>query len=98
MVKKVVWPPRAQKQLAHAYEYIFENSPQNAKKIREAILTSTRKLPAHPEKHPPDKYRKNNDKSFRAYELHRFRIAYRITEKEIIIVRVRHTKTDPVPY
>jgi plasmid stabilization system protein ParE len=98
MVKKVIWPARAQKQLAQAYEYILESSPQNAQKIKEAILTSTRKLPAHPEKHPPDKYRKNNDKSFRAYELHRLRIAYRVTEKEIIIVRVRHTKMEPKSY
>ena len=48
--------------------------------------------------YPPDKYRKNNDGSFRAYELHRYRIAYRVTEKEIIIVRVRHTGMEPKQY
>ena len=46
----------------------------------------------------PDKYRINNDGSFRAYELHRYRIAYRLTEKEIIILRVRHTSMEPKQY
>lgn len=98
MVKKVIWPPRAQKQLVKAYEYILANSYQNAEKVREAILASTRKLPAPPQKHPPDKYRKNNDKSFRAYEVHHYRIAYRVTEKQIIKVRIRHTKMEPSDY
>lgn len=98
MVREVIWPARAQKQLAKAYEYISESSYKNAERVREAILTSTRKLANHPEKHALDKYRMNNDGSFRAYELYHYRIAYRITEKHIIIVRVRHTKMEPRPY
>lgn len=38
------------------------------------------------------------DGSFRANELHSYRIAYRITENEIIIVRVRHTSMEPKSY
>ncbi len=98
MVREVRWPPRAQKQLANAYEHISIDSYQNAEKVKKDILASTHKLAANPEKHPPDKHRKNNDGSFRAYELHRYRIAYRITEKEIIIVRVRHTSMEPRNY
>jgi plasmid stabilization system protein ParE len=48
--------------------------------------------------YPADKYRKNNDGSFSANELHHYRIAYRFTEKEIIIVRVRHTSMEPKQY
>ena len=98
MVKEVRWPLAAQKQLAKVYEYILSDSYQNAEKVKEDILLSTRKLVVHPEMHPPDKYRRNNDGSFRAYELHRFRIAYRITDKAIIVVRVRHTSMEPKPY
>jgi plasmid stabilization system protein ParE len=98
MVKKVIWPLRAQKQLAKLYEYILLRSYQNAEKVKVDILASTRKLSANPEIHPADKYRKNNDGSFRAYELHRYRIAYRVTEKEIIILRVRHTSMEPTVY
>ena len=98
MTREVIWPLQAQKQLSKVYEYILESSYQNAEKVREAILASTRRLATHPENHPPDKYRMNNDGSFRAYELLHYRVAYRITEKQIIIVRVRHTKMEPLKY
>ncbi len=98
MVKKVIWPLHSQKQLAKAYEFILPDSYQNAEKVKADILASTRKLPANPEIHPPDKYRENNDGSFRAYELHHYRIAYWIAENEIIIVRVRHTGMEPKKY
>ena len=64
----------------------------------DGYLASTRRLGANPEIYPPDKYRNNNDGSFRAYELHHYRIAYRITEKEIIITRMRHTSMEPKQY
>ena len=98
MVREVRWPLIAQKQLGKAYNYLLPDSYQNAEKVKNAILLSTRKLAANPEMFPPDKYRKNNDGSFRAYELHHYRIAYRITKNEIIIIRVRHTGMEPKQY
>jgi plasmid stabilization system protein ParE len=98
MVREVRWPPRAQNQLENACKYILQDSYQNAEKVRADILESTRKLATNPEMYPPDKYRKNNDGSFRAYELHRYRIAYWVTKKEIIITRVRHTSMEPKQY
>ena len=75
MVREVKWPLQAQKQLVKIFEYILPDFYQNAQKIKDDILSSTRKLAANPEMYPLDKYRKNNDGSFRAYELHRYRIA-----------------------
>ncbi|MCY7311924.1 MAG: type II toxin-antitoxin system RelE/ParE family toxin [Bacteroidota bacterium] len=98
MVRKVIWPLPAQTQLAEIYKYILKSSYQNAEKVKADILASSRKLPANPEMYPADKYRKDNDGSFRAYELYHYRIAYRITEQEIIIVRVRHTAIEPRNY
>ena len=98
MVKEVRWPQRSQNQLAKAYKYISIDSYQNAEKVKKDILVSTHKLASNPDMYPPDKYRKNNDGSFRAYELHRYRIAYRVTEKEIIIICVRHTGMEPKQY
>ncbi|MES2774459.1 MAG: type II toxin-antitoxin system RelE/ParE family toxin [Bacteroidota bacterium] len=98
MVREVRWPLAAQKQLSKAYAYILKFSYQNAEKVKNDILSSTRKIAENPERYPPDKYRNNNDGSFRAYELHRYRIAYQFTEREIIIVRVRHTSMEPKQY
>ncbi|WP_119080756.1 type II toxin-antitoxin system RelE/ParE family toxin [Chitinophaga alhagiae] len=52
-------------------------------------------LLTHPEQCAPDKYKLNNDGSFRAFELHRLRVSYRYTGREIRIVRVRHTRMNP---
>jgi plasmid stabilization system protein ParE len=98
MVREVIWPKSVQNQLTKAYEYILADSFQNAEKVKEEILISTRKLSSNPEIYHIDKYRKNNDGTFRAYELHHYRISYRITEKQIIIVRIRHTKMEPRLY
>jgi plasmid stabilization system protein ParE len=98
MVKKVIWSRAAMQQLLKAYEYILPDSYQNAQKVKNDILVSTNKLSSYPEMYSLDKYRTNNDGSFRAYEIHRYRIAYRVTEKEIIITRVRHTSMEPLLY
>ena len=45
-----------------------------------------------------DKLKTNNDGSYRAFELYRYRIAYRFIEKEIRIFRVRHTSREPKEY
>lgn len=98
MVKEIRWPGIAQKQLLKAYLYILQFSLQNAEKVKNDILSSTNKIAENPERYPPDKFKLNNDGSFRAYEIHHYRIAYQIKEKEIIILRIRHTSMEPKPY
>ena len=94
-LRLVIWPEKARKQLQRAYLYIKKDSVQNAEKVRKEILEATRNLPPNPERFPADKYKKDNDGTFRAFELHRYRIAYQITDDEIIIVRIRHTSMKP---
>jgi plasmid stabilization system protein ParE len=52
----------------------------------------------HPEKHPPDRFKKDNNGNFRAFEKHSCRVAYYIAETEIRILRVRHVKQEPKEY
>jgi plasmid stabilization system protein ParE len=52
----------------------------------------------NPEKHPPDKYRTDKDKAFRAYELYKYRITYHVTEEQISVIRIRHSKMNPIPF
>lgn len=98
MVKLVIWPLKSQHQLEGIIKYIAADSYQNAEKVKVDILSSTRKIEQNPEMYPLDKYKKNNDGSFRAYEIHHYRIAYRITKDEIIITRIRHTSMVPKLY
>ena len=94
----VVWSKVAEASLKREYKRIKEESPKNAEKVRDGILSETRKLANHPEMYPPDKFKNKNLGNYRAFEKYSYRVAYRHTEKEIRILRVRHVKKEPKLY
>jgi plasmid stabilization system protein ParE len=94
----IKWNKSAINQLIKAIEYIEDDSVANAEKVKNEILASIADLASYPEKFPPDKYKQNNDKSFKAFELYHYRISYRFWKNEIRIIRIRHTKRSPKPY
>jgi plasmid stabilization system protein ParE len=98
MAFSIKWNRRAVKQFDDAITYIENDSLSNAKKFKRDILHKIDRLQKYPENHPPDKYKTNNDGTFRAFELHHYRIAYRTKENEVRIIRIRHTKMNPLNY
>lgn len=94
----VVWNKSAEAELRKAYNFIFLDSPQNARKVVNDIVDATIALANHPEKYGPDKYKQENDGQWRAFELYHYRITYRITPTEIRIVRLRHTSRNPLEF
>jgi plasmid stabilization system protein ParE len=74
----IVWNENAKKELKKIYEYILKDSSQNALKVRQKIIEHILSLLANPEKHPLDKYKINNDGTWRAFEIYRYRISYRV--------------------
>jgi addiction module RelE/StbE family toxin len=95
---KVVIDNEAKKSLQEAYRYIKKDSLQNAEKVKAKILASIKELVKNPERHGPDKYRLNNDGSYRAYEIYKYRITYHVAQDEIHVIRIRHTKMNPLEY
>ena len=53
-----VWSKQAKKQLQDAYDFILQDSLQNATNFRDEIIDITIDLPKHPEMFSPDKYKK----------------------------------------
>lgn len=94
----ITWSKTSLRQFEAAINYISLDSIQNAQKVRLDILNRINQLPAHPEIYTPDKYRINNDNSFRAFEIHRYRISYQVTSLKIYIIRIRHTSREPKLY
>lgn len=94
----VVWSNSAKKELRKAYEYIALDSLQNAQLVRDTIIDLTIELAIHPEKHPLDKFKNDNDGNWRAFEKYNYRVSYRILENQIRIVRIRHTSRSPLNY
>jgi len=93
-----VWSKRAIAELRKAYLYIQMDSVQNAEIVRDDIVDQTIDLCNYPTKFPPDKFKKNNDGTWRAFEKHHFRVSYRIMPNEIRIVRLRHTSRSPISF
>ncbi|NQZ75968.1 MAG: type II toxin-antitoxin system RelE/ParE family toxin [Ekhidna sp.] len=94
----VNWNLRASKRFKKIYDQILEDSYSGAQKVRSEINAVIDDLPSDPEIYPPDKYKKNNPGNYRAFEKHSYRVAYRHTEKEIRILRIRHVKQEPKEY
>ena len=101
MVEKgyeLVWTNRSQKQLRQIFDHISEDSPRNAIKVIQDIADAVHKAIPDPEIYGPDKYKADNDGSYRAFEKHHYRIAYRFSKNIIRVLRIRHTSMEPLEY
>jgi plasmid stabilization system protein ParE len=92
------WNRRAEIQFEKAIAYAEENSPTNAEKIKFEILSKINSLSKYPEINTPDRFKSNNDGTFRAFKIHRYRIAYRFKDDRVRILHMRHTKMSPFYY
>ncbi|MEY2828422.1 MAG: hypothetical protein RIQ33_280 [Bacteroidota bacterium] len=95
---EIIWSKSATNQLYQVFLFIKEDSPQNAKKVVHEIIAAADELVNFPERHPKDKFKRNNKGDYRALELHSIRIVYRITKTKIKILRLRHTSREPKIY
>ena len=97
--KKIVWSIPAKDQFKKIIAYIKKDSPQNAANVKKDILEKISGIINQPHKFPADKYKLlNNDNAYRVFELHRIRISYFVDEKFIMIIRLGHTKQEPLFY
>jgi plasmid stabilization system protein ParE len=96
--RKIRWDKSAVIYFGDAIRYTRKDSAQNADKVKSEIIARIHELSTHPEIHAPDKYKQNNTANYRAFELHRYRVAYLVKDEEIIIARIRHTSQEPQRY
>jgi plasmid stabilization system protein ParE len=69
---QLVWTKRSQKQLRQVFKYISKDSPKNAAKVVQEITDAVYKATQNPEIYGPDKYKTDNDGSYRALEKHHY--------------------------
>ena len=88
----IKWNKAAVQQLLDAIRFIEENEFHSyAEELEGDILSRIRNLTQNPTIYPLDKYRRNNDGSYHAFEVDQYRISYRNKKDEIRILRIRHT-------
>lgn len=87
------WTKRAEKDLFSNIGFISENSPQNAQKVAKEIIDFAETFKNFPYKYPKEKF--YNRENIRFAMKYKFKIVYRVEEKQIIIMRLFHTKQNP---
>ena len=92
------WKREAVKQFSDAAKYIERDSLISAEKFESEILKKIEELLLQPERYQPDKFKINNDGSYRAFKKFNYRISYHYTSKQIRIIRIRHNKMNPLKY
>lgn len=96
--RKVTWTKAAINQFNKIIEYIRKDSEQNADKVKEKILYKVNQLSDDTIVHREDSYKKNNDGNYLYFEALKYRIVYYNNEKEVFIIRIRHTSMEPKRY
>ncbi len=93
-LSKVTWSATSIKQVSDALEYIRQDSVQNAENLYAKLIDKLETTAGVPESCPPDKYKINNDGSFRAFILSNYRVSFRVNKAGIKVLRFRHTKME----
>jgi len=91
----VRWDNKAVESLRDIYEYIKEESPSGATKVRKALLSLARSLGDFPEKYPQEPYLKEETNNYRSVSKWSYKLIYEVTDEEVIIVLVFHTSQHP---
>lgn len=95
---EIVWDLEAREYFKTAIQYIKKESPQGAKTVRLEILKTVKSIATTPYIFETDRFRKDNDGSFRAFTAFHFRITYWINGNIIQVIRMRHTSQEPLEY
>ncbi len=101
MIKKkrsIRWDDEAKLYFKQAIQYIKQESPQGAATVKQAILEHVEVLKDDAGIYEADRFKIDNDGSYRAVTVYSYRITYKITSSQILILRVRHTSQDPIIY
>ena len=89
---EIRWSKPALNQLDKALDFIIEQGFDSyAAELEDKILSRVENLVTYHEIYPLDKYKKDNNGSYHAFETDEYRVSYRVKEDVIKIVRVRHT-------
>jgi toxin ParE1/3/4 len=89
-MKSVLWSKASLDSLETIYNFISENSPQNAEMVVDTLLNLGDDLAKFPERNPREPL--YNDESIRYFPKWNFKIVYRIEENRILIINIYSTK------
>lgn len=97
-IKQIIWDENALRNFINILDYIKQDYPINAKRVKTRITNLIKGIPLNPEMYREDELKKNNDGTYRVLNKDGIRISYKIEQRAIIISRVRHSSQEPFIY
>jgi plasmid stabilization system protein ParE len=92
---KVIWDTYAKESLKSIVEYIKEDSPSAAQKVKNEFLRIARSLNDKPNRFSQEPYLEEREGNYRSVSKWYYKIIYKVTESEVHILDVFHTRKDP---
>ena len=93
---KIKWSNTAIKNLIFAIEYLEERGYYDyAAKLESEILIGIEELPSSHSLYQEDRFKFNNDGTFKSFVINNYRISFRVKSLEVHILRIRHTSKKP---
>lgn len=89
------WDRLARESLNDIYNYICQDSPQNAKKVKRELIKLVGSLNDFPEKYSKEDFLVKEPENYRSLNKWSYKIIYEVTEEAIIIVDIFHTSQLP---
>lgn len=96
---EVKWSKQASRQLTDALDFIVkEGFVSYAFELEDKIISKIDNLENHYDSYHLDRFKLNNDGTYRAVEIDKYRISYRVKDQIVKIIRIRHTSRKPRKY
>ena len=68
MARLIIWDDEALDYLGRVLQWIGDESVVQAENVEKGTLEKVKAITTHPERYPPDKFKKNNQGKHRAFE------------------------------
>jgi len=97
---KIVWDRETLKEFTTILKFLQKQSDQAPVIVKDAIIKRLDVIKTNPLICEPDKLKQPQNHEFRAFVIFSYRVTYKINfkEKEILILRIRHTSQEPHGY
>ena len=89
------WDRMAKESLDQIYDYVFQDSPQNAMKVKKELIKLVGSLNDFPEKYSREEFLEEVPGNYRSVSKWNYKVIYEVTEDSIIIVDIFQTRQHP---
>jgi len=91
----VRWDMQAAADLKAICQHIKKESPDGAERVKKELLRLAKSLATFPEKYPVEPLLKDGKGNYRSVAKWHYKMIYELTEHEVIILMIFHTRQNP---